>query len=108
MIDDETYYVTVKAVDALGHIIIRRSDGVTIKRDPLIPGQVYDGLLTGQDLTYQVDTTSLSANWNGFGGHQIHENIRHSGKTTLNSVKPVKMHQLKPLKSGIIHCHSSN
>ena len=83
MIDDETYYVIVKAVDALGNTIIRRSDGVTIKRDPLIPGQVYDGPLTGQDLTFQVDTTSLSANWNGFGGHQIQENFQHSGKTIL-------------------------
>ena len=83
MIDDETYYVIVKAIDALGNTIIRRSNGVTIQRDPLIPGQVYDGPLTGQDLTYQVDTTSLSANWNGFGGYQIQEIFQHSGKTRL-------------------------
>ena len=90
MIDDETYYILVKAVDALGNTIIRRSDGVTIKRDPLIPGRVYDGMLTGQDLTYQVDTTSLSANWDGFGGYQIQEIIQHSGKTPLKSLKPLK------------------
>ena len=81
MMDGETYYTVVRATNALNIPITLRSDGITIKRDPLIPGQVYDGLLAGFDLTYQKETDTISASWSGFGqGMPIQETIEYTGK----------------------------
>ena len=81
MTDGEAYYVLVRAVNALGLVITVRSDGITVKRDPLIPGYVYDGPLVGVDMTYQQETDRISASWSGFGkGFPDHAAIQHSGR----------------------------
>ena len=81
MTDGETYYTVVRATNALNLAITIRSDGITIKRDPLIPGQVYDGPLEGFDLTYQKETDTISASWSGFGqGIPVKETVEHTGK----------------------------
>ncbi|XP_022102001.1 uncharacterized protein LOC110985344 [Acanthaster planci] len=85
MIDDETYYTVVRATNALGLAVTVRSDGITVKREPLIPGQVYDGLLVGFDLTYQKETDTISASWKGFGkGTQVAETVEHTGNAEVN------------------------
>ncbi|XP_038062441.1 uncharacterized protein LOC119732930 [Patiria miniata] len=84
MTDGETYYTLVRATNALGLAVTVRSDGITVKRDPLIPGQVYDGLLVGFDLTYQKETDRISASWKGFGqGMPIKETIHHTGNAEV-------------------------
>ncbi|XP_038050728.1 uncharacterized protein LOC119723897 [Patiria miniata] len=86
MVDDETYYSVVRATNALGLAVTVRSDGITVKRDPLIPGQVYDGLLVGFDLTYQKETDSISASWKGFGeGTQPKESVEHTGNDEVTN-----------------------
>ncbi len=84
MKDGETYYTVVRATNALNIPITLRSDGITVKRDPLIPGQVYDGLLVGFDLTYQKETDTISASWSGFGkGAPAKEIVKHTGKSWI-------------------------
>ncbi|XP_033637389.1 uncharacterized protein LOC117298318 isoform X2 [Asterias rubens] len=84
MMDGETYYTVVRATNALNIPITLRSDGITVKRDPLIPGQVYDGLLAGFDLTYQKETDTISASWSGFGqGMPIQETVEYTGNAEM-------------------------
>ncbi|XP_033637723.1 uncharacterized protein LOC117298529 [Asterias rubens] len=84
MMDGETYYTVVRATNALNIPITLRSDGITVKRDPLIPGQVYDGLLAGFDLTYQRETDTISASWSGFGqGMPIQETVEYTGNAEI-------------------------
>ncbi|XP_022100316.1 uncharacterized protein LOC110984425 [Acanthaster planci] len=84
MTDGETYYSIVRATNALGLAITVRSDGITVKREPLIPGQVYDGLLVGFDLTYQKETDTISASWRGFGqGMPVKETVHHTGNAEI-------------------------
>ncbi|WAR20850.1 CRB-like protein [Mya arenaria] len=59
------YIVTVHTIDALGRKKVARSDGVSIRIQPPLPGSVRDGL--DLDLNYQFSTTELSANWDNFG-----------------------------------------
>ncbi|XP_066300154.1 uncharacterized protein [Branchiostoma lanceolatum] len=63
----ETYYITVRATNALGKVQIQRSDGITIEAEALVPGVVFGGPITGFHIPYQVSTTEISANWNYFG-----------------------------------------
>ena len=80
MLDGETYYSVVRATNAMGVTTTIRSDGITVQREPLIPGRVLDGLLEGYDLTYQKETDTLSASWSGFGqGMQANEEAQHTG-----------------------------
>ncbi|KAI8485273.1 hypothetical protein Bbelb_370200 [Branchiostoma belcheri] len=67
LLDGETYYTVVRATNQLGYSYSVRSDGVTVKLDPLVPGVVWDGLIIGFDLSYQQSVTTLSANWDSFG-----------------------------------------
>jgi hypothetical protein len=59
------YIVTIKTVDFLGRTKIARSDGVSVRIQPPVPGLVRDGLL--EDLNYQYSTSELSTNWDNFG-----------------------------------------
>ena len=68
MADGETYSAIVKATNLLGLTMVQESDGVTVQRQPLIPGYVNDGDLVGRDVNYQTSVDSISANWGGFGG----------------------------------------
>ncbi|XP_071123199.1 uncharacterized protein [Mytilus edulis] len=61
------YYSLLKVTNALNYTYIIRSNGVTIQQDPLIPGKVFDGDITGYDLNFQPSRTKVSANWDGFG-----------------------------------------
>ncbi|WAR20843.1 hypothetical protein MAR_014817 [Mya arenaria] len=63
------YIVTVQTIDALGRKKVARSDGVSIRIQPPLPGSVRDGL--DLDLNYQFSTTELSANWDKFGDGSI-------------------------------------
>ncbi|XP_066299088.1 uncharacterized protein [Branchiostoma lanceolatum] len=65
--DGETYYTVVRATNQLGYSYSVRSDGVTVKLEPLVPGVVRDGPIIGFDLSHQQSVTSLSANWDSFG-----------------------------------------
>jgi hypothetical protein len=65
--DREAYYVIMRIKNQLGYVSILHSDGITVKLDPLMPGNVRDGNLTGIDQSYQSSLTSISANWDGFG-----------------------------------------
>lgn len=51
----------------IGYTYTLRSDGVTINVNSMLPGQVFDGDVTGQDLTVLASRTTVSANWQGFG-----------------------------------------
>ncbi|XP_066298079.1 uncharacterized protein [Branchiostoma lanceolatum] len=65
--DGETYYTVVRATNQLGYSYSVRSDGVTVKLEPLVPGVVRDGPIIGFDLSHQQSVSSLSANWDSFG-----------------------------------------
>ncbi|XP_019624877.1 PREDICTED: uncharacterized protein LOC109470382 isoform X2 [Branchiostoma belcheri] len=67
LLDGETYYTVVRATNQLGYSYSVRSDGVTVKLEPLVPGVVWDGPIIGFDLSYQQSVTTLSANWDSFG-----------------------------------------
>ena len=62
-----TYYVTVTAYDSkLNESVSATSPGVTVISPPTA-GTVYDGAVAGVETSAQISTTSLSANWTGFG-----------------------------------------
>ncbi|XP_078658229.1 uncharacterized protein LOC144903712 [Branchiostoma floridae x Branchiostoma belcheri] len=65
--DGETYYTVVRATNQLGYSYSVRSDGVTVRLEPLVPGVVRDGAILGFDLSHQQSVTTLSANWDSFG-----------------------------------------
>ncbi|XP_070574642.1 uncharacterized protein [Ptychodera flava] len=67
MKDGESFYLVVRATNELGFTYSLRSNGVTIQKEPLLPGHVRDGDVIGYDLNYQASITSLSANWDDFG-----------------------------------------
>lgn len=61
------YYSLVKITNSIGYTYILRSNGVTVEKNPLLPGKVYDGLITGFDLNFLPSRTIVYANWDGFG-----------------------------------------
>ena len=65
--DGDSIFVVVRATNKLGYVQTIRSDGITVKLEPMVPGNVRDGDIIGIDLNYQPSLTSLSANWDGFG-----------------------------------------
>ncbi|XP_070564497.1 uncharacterized protein [Ptychodera flava] len=77
MQDGESYYIIVKATNALGFVHSVRSDGVAIAVEPLYPGNVRDGDIIGVDLNYQTPVTTLSGNWDGFGKTGHNQDIHH-------------------------------
>ena len=104
MKDGETYYAIVRATNVIGLTLIQRSDGITVQREPLIPGRVYDGPLIGKDLNYQLSLTSLSASWNGFGGDAVAGTvIEHTGLYILLLVS----HSAAPSKNAVSAFHFS-
>jgi hypothetical protein len=51
MLNGELYYSLLRVTNALDHTYIIRSNGVTVKQEPLIPGKVIDGeVIGGEDL----------------------------------------------------------
>lgn len=60
-----TYINVIKTIDALNRTRISRSNGVAVRIQPPLPGDVRDGLQ--DDINYQESITSLSANWDAFG-----------------------------------------
>ena len=67
LFDQESYRISVQAVDYSGEVFILRSDGFTVTTDKLLPNVVQDGSIVGEDLNYQEPTTYLSAHWDEFG-----------------------------------------
>ena len=67
LFDDETYRILLQAVDLVGEVRILRSNGTTVTTRSLLPGLVKDGSIIGQDLNHQESTTTLYAQWSGFG-----------------------------------------
>ena len=63
----ESYFILVNATNVLGFSQIIRSDGIAIQKDPLYPGTVNDGDVTGFDLLYWPFTNKVTANWDHFG-----------------------------------------
>ena len=62
---NQTYYGIVYALDKVNNEIFAISDGLTIDRDGPEAGLVFDGL-SGEDIDFYKDTTSVSANWSDF------------------------------------------
>ena len=67
MLNGELYYSLLRVTNALNYTYIMRSNGVTIKQDPLLPGKVFDGHVDGYDLNFLRSRAMVTANWNGFG-----------------------------------------
>lgn len=67
MNNEERYVSLLRVTNAIGYQYTLRSNGVTILKDPLRPGQVFVGHLVGFDLDFQPFSHTVSANWNGFG-----------------------------------------
>ncbi|CAG2247498.1 unnamed protein product [Mytilus edulis] len=67
MKDRELYYSLLRVTNALNYTYIIRSNGVTIEEDPLLPGKVFDGYITGFDLNILPSQRKVTANWDGFG-----------------------------------------
>ncbi|XP_052806219.1 uncharacterized protein LOC128235437 [Mya arenaria] len=65
--EGERYYSLLRVTNAIGYSYTLRSNGVTVSSDVLIPGEVYDGLIQGYDLSVQQSRTNVSANWDAFG-----------------------------------------
>ncbi|VDI67222.1 Hypothetical predicted protein [Mytilus galloprovincialis] len=65
--DRELYYSLLRVTNALNYTYIIRSNGVTVEEDPLLPGKVFDGYITGFDLNILPSKRKISANWEGFG-----------------------------------------
>ena len=65
--DRESYFVILRVTNKLSFVYSVHSNGVTVKLEPLLPGNVQEGDIVGTDLNYQPSVTSLSANWDGFG-----------------------------------------
>ncbi|XP_076086943.1 uncharacterized protein LOC143057517 [Mytilus galloprovincialis] len=63
----ELYYSLLRVTNALNYTYIIRSNGVTVKDDPLLPGSVFDGYIPRFDLNVQPSRRKISANWDGFG-----------------------------------------
>ena len=78
--------MVVRATNKLGYVHTIPSDGVTVKLEPLLPGNVRDGDITGKDLNYQPSVTSLSANWDGFGQPQEDSNKPVVSRTLLLNI----------------------
>ena len=60
------YFVTVKAIDAVGLSTNVTSDGVLIDNSHLLAGKIYDGSQAGSDLKYSTWNNTFSANWEPF------------------------------------------
>ncbi|XP_078660674.1 uncharacterized protein LOC144905141 [Branchiostoma floridae x Branchiostoma belcheri] len=65
--EGESFFVIVRGTNQLGDSFILRSDGISIRKEPLIPGEVRDGPVLGLDQNFQLSITTLSANWDQFG-----------------------------------------
>ncbi|XP_052081925.1 uncharacterized protein LOC127719726 isoform X2 [Mytilus californianus] len=61
------YYSLVQVTNKLNYTYILRSDGVTIEKNPLLPGKVFDGDVRGYDINYLPSNKIIYANWDGFG-----------------------------------------
>ncbi|XP_064643635.1 uncharacterized protein LOC135497733 [Lineus longissimus] len=85
--DGEMYYVKVKSTNALGQVYIKRSDGLTIRRNQLHPGRVNDGDIVGFDLNYSPTTNQVKANWQSFGKHDPIAVL--SGNSGVKEEKPL-------------------
>ena len=70
MKDGNSIFVVVRATNMLGYVQTLRSDGITVKLEPMVAGNVRDGDIIGVDLNYQPSVSTLSANWDGFGPPQ--------------------------------------
>nr|XP_006820036.1 PREDICTED: uncharacterized protein LOC102804939 [Saccoglossus kowalevskii] len=73
--DGESYYIIVKATNAIGYTYSVRSNGITIAVGALLPGIVRDGNIIGTDLNYQASIITLSGNWDGFSMNQQNNNV---------------------------------
>ena len=69
MTPETRVYIEVSMFSPLGYVRVGISDPVIVEVDPLIPGIVYDGPFTGMDFLHQASLTTLSANWDEFGGN---------------------------------------
>ena len=67
MLNGELYYSLLRVTNALDYTYIIRSNGVTIKPEPLIPGKLFDGEVIGYDLSFLRSIAMVTANWPGFG-----------------------------------------
>lgn len=65
--DGESYFVILRVTNKLGFVYTVHSNGVTVKLEPLLQGNVRESDVVGTDLNYQSSVTSLSANWDRFG-----------------------------------------
>ena len=81
---NQTYYGVVYAIDKVNNEAFAISDGLTIDRDGPDDGIITDGL-AGEDIDYYNDTTSASANWDGFYDFNGIDKYELSLNTTTNA-----------------------
>ncbi|VDI79784.1 Hypothetical predicted protein [Mytilus galloprovincialis] len=67
MLNGELYYSLLRVTNALNYTYMIRSNGVTVKQEPLIPGKVFDGNVKGYDLNFINSKAMVTVNWDGFG-----------------------------------------
>ncbi|XP_067658325.1 uncharacterized protein [Haliotis asinina] len=67
MKNKQRFYQHLRVTNALGFTYTLRSNGITVRDDPLVPGHVNDGDVIGFDLQFVRTTTKVSANWDMFG-----------------------------------------
>ncbi|XP_033121447.1 uncharacterized protein LOC117120538 [Anneissia japonica] len=95
MLDGETYYSIVRVTNILGYIQTIRTDGVTLRLQPIFPGRVYDGGVLGFDLNEQASITTLSANWDGFGDdNQKNDVLIQNGYTSNNEKQLIEFYTI--------------
>ncbi|XP_048250418.1 uncharacterized protein LOC124151537 [Haliotis rufescens] len=67
MKNKQRFYQLLRVTNALGFTYTLKSNGITVRDDPLVPGEVNDGDVIGFDLQFLRTTTKVSANWGMFG-----------------------------------------
>ncbi|CAH1250560.1 FAT1 [Branchiostoma lanceolatum] len=93
MTDGETYYSVVRATNVLGNTWTVRSDGITVQREPLVPGVTRDGKIIGYDLSYQASVTELCANWDNFGASTTAVSSNPSGNPQVEQAEQPEEHR---------------
>ncbi|CAC5392346.1 unnamed protein product [Mytilus coruscus] len=69
MLNGELYYSLLRVTNALNYTYMIRSNGVTFKQEPLIPGKVFDGDLSGFDLNFLNSKEMVTVNWDELVSH---------------------------------------
>ena len=102
---NKTYYGVVYALDNVNNEIFAISDGLTIDRDGPDAGKIIDGL-SGDDIDFYNDTTTVSANWDGFYDFNGIDRYELSLNTKTAAGSEVRVVNWTEIKSRLSHTFS--